>query len=227
LGPLTNLAAFVTEQDDLVSKLHDLVVMGGTIAVQGNALPVAEANIAHDPRAAAMVATAPWSRPPLLVPLDVTLAATLATDEFGALAAGTSRAAQDLAAPLDFYRGAGSTFSPSGESPCHDLTAAVVAVEPTLVTCPVLPFGVDVSGGLAWGATVVDRRQPFFERAGAGSAQATPDGLAPWRIALDIDTDTVRDRYRWLFIDSDSVHPTGEHSSTGTHFVTEQSGLRP
>ncbi len=215
LGPLANLATFVTLHPDLVPTVGDLVVMGGAVAVQGNALPTAEANIAHDPTAASTVATAAWARPPLLVALDVTLAATLAADEFELLATGASPAALDLAAPLDFYRGAGSTFSPPGESPCHDLTAAVLAIEPHLATAPVLPFGVDVSGGLAWGTTVVDRRQPFFERAGAGSAQALPEGFVPWRIALEIDIAAVRERYRHLLgapRQSDRDHPTGERS---------------
>ncbi len=173
--------------------------MGGAIAVQGNALPICEANIADDPRAASVVAQAAWARSPLLVPLDVTLAATFTAREFEALAAQHTTAAADLAEPMDFYRVLGSTFSPEGESPCHDLTAVVVAIEPDLVTAPVLPFGVDDAGGLAWGATIVDRRQPFFDRAGSASHQGMSAGLAPWRIGLEADVEAIRDRYRTLF----------------------------
>lgn len=198
LAPLTNIAQLVDTHPDAVSQLGHLVVMGGAVATQGNALPVGEANIAHDPSGAARVASAHWERPPLLVPLDVTLTATLGSDEFAALARETTAASADLHQPIEYYRVFGGTFSPGDESPCHDLTAAVVAHEPTLVDAPVLPFGVDVSGGLAWGTTVVDRRQPFFER--AGSAQASPTGLTPWRVALYIDIDATRERYRKLFL---------------------------
>lgn len=209
LGPLTNVARLLDRDPDAARLLGQLVTMGGTVALQGNALPISEANVAHDPSAASRVAAFGWKRAPLLVPLDVTLVATLRPAEFDLLAQGSTPAATDLRDPMDFYRVFGGTFSPEGESPCHDLTAAVIALEPHLVDAPVLPLGVDTSGGFAWGATVVDRRQPFFER--AGSAQASPPGLAPWRIALSVDVETVRSRYRSLLVDwvsTTSSHPT-------------------
>lgn len=198
LGPLRNIARCVQMAPRFATQVAHLVVMGGTVQMQGNCLPVCEANIAHDPSAAAVVAAAPWSRPPLLVPLDVTLTATLGPVEFASLARGITPAAQDLQEPLAFYRGMGGTFTP-GACPCHDLTAVVAGVEPQLVTAPILPFGVDTAGGLAWGSTVVDRRQPFFERAGAASRQADGEGLYPWAVALDADVDGFRHRYRQLF----------------------------
>lgn len=201
LGPLRNVARFVDTHDALVPLVKRLVVMGGTVAMQGNCLPVCEANIAHDPAAAAVTAQAPWAVPPFLIPLDVTLRATLGPEEFRALETGTTPAAVDLREPLAFYRQLGSTFTPD-ECPCHDLTAVIAAVEPGLVTAPVLPFGVDVSGGLAWGSTVVDRRQPFFERAGSGSRQADGPGLFPWAVGLDADIEGFRHQYRRLFLGS-------------------------
>jgi len=202
LGPLTNVAELLDHDPDASELLGQLVAMGGTVVPQGNALPTGEANIAHDPSAAARVASARWRQPPLLVPLDVTLVATLGSSEFDALASEVSPAGMDLHAPIEFYRVFGGTFSPDGESPCHDLTAAVIAHDPHLVEAPLLPFGVDVSGGLAWGTTVVDRRRPFFER--AGSAQASPAGLTPWRVALKIDVEATRSRYRSLFLGWDT-----------------------
>jgi purine nucleosidase len=199
LGPLTNIARLVDEHPDAIPLVRQLVVMGGNITLQGNALPIGEANIAHDPAGAAVVATAGWTRPPLLVPLDATLRATLGPTEFASLERRVTAAARDLADPIAFYRQMGGTFSPDGESPCHDLTAVVVALEPDLVDAPVLPLGVDTGGGLAWGTTVVDRRIPFFEAAGADTRQAIPEGMAPWRVALDIDVDATRARYRRLF----------------------------
>jgi purine nucleosidase len=198
LGPLRNLARCLEATPEFASQVGQLVVMGGAVVVQGNCLPVCEANIAHDPSAAAVVAAAPWHRPPLLVPLDVTLTATLGPAEFESMARGVTPAAVDLEQPLAFYRRMGATFTP-GACPCHDLTAVVAAVEPHLVDAPVLPFGVDTAGGLAWGSTVVDRRQPFFDRAGPASRQAEADGLYPWAVALEADVDGFRRHYRRLF----------------------------
>ncbi|HEY4333000.1 MAG TPA: nucleoside hydrolase, partial [Ilumatobacteraceae bacterium] len=69
IGPLTNLAAVIQADPTWPSRVRRLVVMGGAVLVQGNALPVGEANIAHDPAAADIVARAAWSTPPLLVGL--------------------------------------------------------------------------------------------------------------------------------------------------------------
>lgn len=208
LGPLTNVARLVDEHPAAVGLVDRLVVMGGSVARHGNALPAGEANIANDPSAAATVATAGWSRPPTLVGLDVTMAATLTPVEFTLLAEERSPAAGDLHAPMAFYRRHGGTFSPPGEFPCHDLTAAIVALEPDLTEAPQLPLGVDTSGGLAWGTTVVDRRHPFFEKSGPEGSQSRPDGMAFWQVALGIDVPAIRERYRRLFA-TDSVDIAG------------------
>ena len=72
LGPLTNIAHRVTADPAWAGALDRLVIMGGSVNMPGNAKPGAEANIAHDPAAAAAVVHAAWSRPPLMVGLDVT-----------------------------------------------------------------------------------------------------------------------------------------------------------
>ena len=167
--------------------------MGGAVAVQGNALPQGEANIAHDPAAADVVARATWHHPPMLVGLDVTLAATFTPAIFELLAEQRTPAAAFLDAPMRFYRTFGATFSPTGECPCHDLLAVMAAAHPDICEAPVLPFAVQATPGPAWGATIVDRRVPFFAAAGGDSDQpAHDDGFRPWRIALEVDVDRFR-----------------------------------
>jgi purine nucleosidase len=198
LGPLTNVARALRDDPGLAAALGDVVVMGGSARRGGNALPAGEANVAHDPVAARDVVLAPWRVPPLLVGLDVTLAATLTDAEFAVLAEHRSPAAAFLDAPLRFYRRFGSTFT-APDTPCHDLLAVLALAEPAILTdVPVLPLAVDTHGGPAWGATIVDFRAPFFE-ALDGSTQALPVDFAPWRIALGVDTPRFRARVRTLF----------------------------
>ncbi|MEZ5219739.1 MAG: nucleoside hydrolase [Ilumatobacteraceae bacterium] len=199
LGPLTNIAHCIAGDAEWAGRWKRLVVMGGTVLGPGNAFPVGEANIAHDPASAALVATAAWTEPPLLVGLDATHRATLTATEFEALERRASRAAEFLADPMMFYRRFAGTFCAPGECPCHDVVAVIAAARPTLVTGPVLPLGVQAEPGPAWGATVVDRRQPFFERGGAGSVQDAPAGFAPWEIGLDVDVDAFRRELGTLF----------------------------
>ena len=45
------------------------------------------------------------------------------------------------------------------------------------------PLAVDTAGGPAWGSTIADFRAPVFARV-EGSAQSTPPGYHPWRVAL-------------------------------------------
>lgn len=199
LGPLSTVATAISAQYIPTTQLR-LVIMGGTIASPGNALPVAEANIAHDPTAAAAVLAAPWAVPPLLVGLDVTHKATFGPTEIAILERRGNHAATWLADPLAFYRAGGSAFVAEGEMPCHDLLAVMAAALPGLVGGPVVPLAVQCEPGPAWGMTVADRRS--LTRAlneSNMSNQPTPPGYAPAQVGLDVDVEHFRAQVRTLF----------------------------
>jgi purine nucleosidase len=200
LGPLTNLGVVAHDHPEFAREIDELVVMGGASRRGGNALPAGEANVAHDPIAAQRTVVAPWVNPPMLIGLDVTLAATLRPGEFALLAEHRSAAATFLDAPLRFYRRFGSTFT-APDTPCHDLlTVLAIAVPEIVEHAPVLPLAVDCGGDAAWGTTVVDFRAPYFA-ALEGSTQSSPEGFAPWRIALGVDVARFRRCARSLFGD--------------------------
>jgi len=199
IGPLTNIAQRIAADPGWAGSFERLVIMGGSVSMPGNAKPGAEANIAHDPGAAAVVVHAGWSRPPLMVGLDVTHVGTLTDDELALAQRGLTPAARYLAEPLAFYRRFGGTFCEPGECPQHDLLAVMAAAVPGLVHGPVLPIAVQDTPGPAWGVVVVDRRVPFFERAGAGSAQPVTDGFSPWELGLEVDVERFRAEVRRLF----------------------------
>src|SRR5258707_3417309 len=200
LGPLTNVGVVVHDHPEFGDNVAELVVMGGSARRGGNALPMGEANIAHDPIAAQRVVVAPWAHPPLLVGLDVTLVATLSPSEFALLAEQRNAAAAFLDAPLRFYREFGSTFT-APDTPCHDLLAVLAIAAPDVINdAPVLPLAVDCGGDAAWGTTVVDFRAPYFA-ALEGSTQSAAEGFAPWRIALGADVARFRRTVRSLFGD--------------------------
>lgn len=68
LGPLTNIAAAIERNPDVMRKVQRIVMMGGAINVPGNMNRVAEFNFFVDPEAADIVARFPV--PKQLVPLD-------------------------------------------------------------------------------------------------------------------------------------------------------------
>jgi len=199
LGPLSTIAELVTADPSWAGGVRDLVAMGGAIASHGNALPAGEANVAHDPLGASLVVAAAWPGPPLLIGLDVTHDATLSTAEWAVLERRANPAADFLAEPLAFYQRFGSSLTPSGESPCHDLLAVMAVAIPEIVDAPVLPLAVVTDPGPAWGATIADRRVPYFARAGEGSEQELPAGFSPWRIGLEVDVERFRAEVRTLF----------------------------
>jgi purine nucleosidase len=201
LGPLTNIARAILAAPAWTAGVRELVVMGGSAARGGNALPNGEANIAHDPDAAAIVAGAGWRTPPLMVGLDVTHAATLDDEDFALLAERRTAAAAFLDKPLHFYRTYGSTFTQPG-CPCHDFLALLALIEGEVMkSTPVLPLAICTTPGPAWGSTIVDFRAPIFAGLG-GSEQTQPEGFSPWRIALKVDRARFRDRFRALFGDA-------------------------
>lgn len=195
IGPLSTVASALAADPSLARGYRSVTLMGGSVGAGGNALPLAEANIAHDPDAAAAVVAAGWTteEPPLLVGLDATMGALLSVDdELAAARASTTTAGRFLADPLAgyaaFYDSVAQT--PPGRFPCHDLLAVMAAAGAPVVTAsPVYPLAVDTGGSAAWGATVADRR-PVPE--------SDTHGFAPWRIALAADEPAFRAAVRAL-----------------------------
>ncbi len=204
VGPFTNVALALRAEPELPELLGGLVIMGGAARPPGNATPLAEFNVACDPTAANEMARAPWSRPPLMVGLDVTMIATMDEAEFDVLNARRTPQAEFMADPFVLYREMSSIESGSG-CPSHDTLTMMSIEDPDLLTAEELPLVVDVGGDAAWGATVVDFRARWL------AAGRIPDefralaeeeffaGKGRWRIALDVDVErfrgTIRDFY--------------------------------
>lgn len=83
IGPLTNIALALRIEPSIAHQVHEIVIMGGAALVKGNASPVAEANIWHDPHAAEIVFAAGW--PLTMVGLDVTTRVLMSTAYLDAL----------------------------------------------------------------------------------------------------------------------------------------------
>jgi purine nucleosidase len=176
LGPLTTLAAALRIDPGIATRVRSLTVMGGTLGAGEHAVTAAEANVGHDPAAAAQVLAAPWDTagPPLLVGLDVTRRTLLRRDDLEAAGAGRTIAARFVADPLlryaRYYTEVGQ--APPGASPCHDLLAVMAAVHPEVVT------------------EAPERRLTVEGVPG-------PPGV-PWRVALAADARRFRSAFRAL-----------------------------
>ena len=136
--------------------------------------------------APSIVVGAAWPTPPLLVGLDVTHEATLSDAEWerarpaGQPGGRLPGRAAGLLPPLRLEPHAHRRVALPRPAR-HDGRRRI----PDLIEAPVLPLAVVTAPGPAWGATIADRRVPYFARAGEGAEQELPDGFSPWRVGLE------------------------------------------
>ncbi|HEU4572440.1 MAG TPA: nucleoside hydrolase [Candidatus Limnocylindrales bacterium] len=156
-GPLTNLAMALVFEPELPRLVRSVTIMGGSARAIGNMTPVAEANIWHDPEAAALVFGAGW--PLTMVGLDVTMRTYLDEASIAAIAAGTSAFARFAGSILPHYLDFYESISGRRACPLHDPSAAAIYADSTLVTesvCAPVRIGL---GDEVRGMTIVDRRR--------------------------------------------------------------------
>jgi len=150
IGPLTNLAEALKLDPSLPSLVQSVTVMGGAALAPGNITPVAEANIWHDPEAAALVLAADWDV--TLVPLDVTMASVLEEPHRQALLASSGAVPRALGEMLGYYFRFYEGIYGRPCSAMHDPLAAALAVGAVgAAVAPVVRAAVDTSDGPAAG----------------------------------------------------------------------------
>lgn len=182
VGPLTNIAQALALDPELPGLVAGVSVMGGSAAAPGNVTPVAEANIWHDPEAAAEVFRAPW--PIVMAGLDVTMGAVITTAHRDRLAA-SGEAGRYLARILqsygEFYR---EVVFDEWACCMHDTVAVAAAAGQLEVRlAPLVHVEVDTTAGPGRGQTVADLR---------GVYRGYPDQPgAHCRVLLDIDVRIV------------------------------------
>lgn len=183
VGPLTNIAAALALDPELPRLVAGVSIMGGAALAPGNATPVAEANIHHDPEAAAAVFRAGW--PIIMVGLDATMSVFITPERRAVLEAG-GRAARYMSRIMQFYGDFyAETVFGTWMAAMHDtLAVAAAAGALTVNSAPVVNVEVDCSGGPSHGATVCDMR-------GLYAGFPAQEG-AHCKVLLDID-DSIAD----------------------------------
>ncbi|MDY5153124.1 purine nucleosidase [Actinobaculum suis] len=170
-GPSTNLALAFAKAPDIIAKIK-VVMMGGSLTLQGNTGPFAEANMAQDPEASAQVFDS--GADITMVGLDVTTRARMGREHLAALRELGTPAGNFLAEMTEFYINVTESDDPGGLEGCnlHDPLAAAVALDEDVVWC----FPINVlceTEGPSRGRTIGDPGR-------AGQPSTT-------RVALDVD----------------------------------------
>jgi len=162
VGPLTNVALAMRADPRIIDKIDEIMIMGGGYAVN-NSTPAAEFNIFVDPEALEIVLQSGCKI--TLVPLDATHDAYITGEEAQEFRAiGTPPA--KLVADLIEQRILGySQFDADMQTkaPIHDALAVCALLYPeVLKDVEFVNVHVDISGGIGYGQTILDRRNRTF-----------------------------------------------------------------
>lgn len=149
LGPLTNIAHVLTEHPEVVDRIGEIIVMGGTINEPGNSGPNSEFNFASDPEAVSVILGS--SAKVTIIPLDVTRQVRASVDYVNALPDTVhGRLAREL---LTAYLQDGRQ-----SRPLHDPCVMLMALDPGIFTVEKLRLDVDLGEEPDAGRLLVDRR---------------------------------------------------------------------
>ncbi|WP_405910780.1 MULTISPECIES: nucleoside hydrolase [unclassified Streptomyces] len=180
-APLTNIALLLRTHPEVVGNIERIVFMGGAVAT-GNATPVAEFNVWHDPEAAAILLTA--GVPITMYGLDVFQQVLVPAVDVQRLRS-SSEPRLRLAGELLAQRDPATSGDPTPTGGLGDAGAVCAVVAPEGITTAHLPVEVSLAPGPTRGQTIVDRRPRHGESEihGGASEQRLVD------VALGVDVE--------------------------------------
>lgn len=154
LGPLTNIATAFRQAPDIVSRISEIVLMGGAYFEVGNITPTAEFNIYVDPEAAEIVFRS--GVPLVVMPLDVTHKALTTRARVEAFRALGTHAGAVVASWTDFFERYDMAKYGSAGAPLHDPCVIAYLLKPDLFDGRHINVEVETQGALTLGMTVAD-----------------------------------------------------------------------
>ncbi len=153
-GPLTNIATALTQAPAIVSKIEQIVLMGGAFGRGGNVSPAAEFNILADPEAAKIVFGC--GRSTVAFGLDVTQQVLTTPARLERIRAIGTPVAEAVAGMLTYYDNSNIARYGGPGRPLHDPCPIAWLIQPDLFTGRQVNVDVETGSELTDGMTVVD-----------------------------------------------------------------------
>jgi len=161
VGPLSNVATAMRAEPDFAERLREIVIMGGGDRLS-NASSAAEFNIWADPEAAEIVLQSGCEV--TIIPLDATHDAQISEADLAKIKAIGNKYADFtydvIMERIDAYADRKADRDAPRSAPVHDALALCYLLHPECITKKAdVSCHVDISGGVAYGRTVIDDRQ--------------------------------------------------------------------
>lgn len=172
-GPLTNIGLLVLKHPDVLSKIKELIWMGGVFYRKSEIITPTEFNAFCDPESLKIVLDS--GVPITMVGLDVTMQVLIEAEQYEELGKIDTQLGKLVMDWLRFYEKLHRNSMGVGGA-MHDPLALALVIDPTLVRTKPVHIGVDLNGTYTFGATVAD----FWKERGE------PDNA---RIAYEVDAD--------------------------------------
>ena len=154
LGPLTNIASAILKQPKIVSRIKQIVLMGGAYFEVGNITPTAEFNIFVDPDAAKIVFEAGIDT--VVMPLDVTHKALVTGERNEAFRRLKSPVGIAVAEMTDFFERFDKEKYGSSGAPLHDPCVTAYLINPKIFSGKKINVEIETKSELTLGMTVAD-----------------------------------------------------------------------
>ena len=154
LGALTNVATAFQKAPDIISRVQEVVMMGGGFFEGGNITPAAEFNIYVDPEAADIVMKS--GVPVVMMPLDVTHRVLTLKRRVEKIAALDTKVSKFVVAMLEFFERFDVEKYGSDGGPLHDPTVIAYLLKPELFSGRMCNVEIETQSPLTAGMTVVD-----------------------------------------------------------------------
>ncbi|WNS75185.1 nucleoside hydrolase [Bacillus sp. DTU_2020_1000418_1_SI_GHA_SEK_038] len=151
-GPLTNIAMAMRREPAILSKIQEIVIMGG--GTFGNWTPAAEFNIYVDAEAAKVVFES--GAPITMMGLDLTHQALATHEVCERIAAIDNPVAQFVNELLVFFRKTYLEVFGFEHPPVHDICCVAYCIDPSVVETKKLRVDVETTGVHTYGMTLVD-----------------------------------------------------------------------
>ena len=154
LGPLTNIAQALEKAPDIITRIAEIVLMGGAYFEVGNITPTAEFNIYVDPEAADIVFKSKIKI--VVMPLDATHKVLVTKPRNDALRAIGNRVGIATAEMTDFFERFDKDKYGSTGAPLHDPCVTAYLIKPELFSGRHINVMIETTSELTLGMTVAD-----------------------------------------------------------------------